>query len=148
MNKMKYTENYGKKRLGTGFYVAIALCLIIIGGAAWFALAPLSEVSDKPESKGENNVESSQQEYTDPASSYTESTPEIIPELNPTDDKSDFNESEPQQVQTTEEKVISFAMPVQGEIIKKHSNTELQYSKTFGDMRLHTGLDIACKDLR
>ncbi len=146
MNKMKYTENYGKKRLGTGFYVAIALCLIIIGGAAWFALAPLSEVSDKPESKGENNVESSQQEYTDPASSYTESTPEIIPELNPTDDKSDFNESEPQQVQTTEEKVISFAMPVQGEIIKKHSNTELQYSKTFGDMRLHTGLDIACKE--
>ena len=37
-------------------------------------------------------------------------------------------------------------MPVVGEIIKNHSDTELQYSATYGDMRLHTGIDIACKN--
>lgn len=145
MKAMKYTENYGKKRLGAGFYVAIALCLLIIGGAAWFALAPLSEVTDEPSSK----PESSRQEYTDPTPSYTESNPEIITEPTPSTDvlpSNEETESTTEEVKATEDKVISFTMPVQGEIIKKHSNTELQYSKTFGDMRLHTGLDIACKE--
>ena len=37
-------------------------------------------------------------------------------------------------------------MPVQGEIIKGYSEKVLQYSATLGDMRIHTGLDIACEE--
>lgn len=145
---MKYSEYYNKKKFGTGFYIAIAVCLLIIGGASWFALAPLSETQTKSESKTQSTP-SKQQEYTNPTPSYTESTPEILPELNPTSDviqSTEETESDTQEVTVKEEKVISFTMPVQGEIIKKHSNTELQYSKTFEDMRLHTGMDIACKE--
>ena len=33
-------------------------------------------------------------------------------------------------------------MPVAGEVAKPHSDTELTYSKTLGDWRLHKGVDI------
>ena len=38
--------------------------------------------------------------------------------------------------------VTVFSMPVAGDTLKNFSETELQYSKTYGDMRLHTGIDI------
>ena len=161
---MKYTESYGKKRLGTGFYIGLALCLLIIGGASWFALAPLSE----KDTNSKNETSSEKREYEDPSDPYTESTPQITPE--PTPDTTPDNNpdattsdsgiidstisdiqsavdtpSKTEDVTAKEEKIMSFSMPVEGEIIKNHSDTELQYSKTYGDMRLHTGIDIACK---
>ena len=36
-------------------------------------------------------------------------------------------------------------MPVTGSIIKNFNNEMLQYSETFRDMRMHTGVDIACE---
>ncbi len=156
---MKYTENYRKKRLGTGFYIGLALCLLIIGGASWFALAPLSEKN----TNSKNETSSQKEEYQNPSDPYTESTPQITPELTPdttpdtTPDSgiidstvSDIQSmpetvSKAEDVTANEEKIMSFSMPVEGEIIKSHNDTELQFSKTYGDMRLHTGLDIACK---
>lgn len=38
-----------------------------------------------------------------------------------------------------------FAMPVGGSIIKDYSESELKYSNTYKDWRLHTGVDIAAK---
>ena len=161
---MKYNETYGKRKLGTGFYIGLALCLLIIGGASWFALAPLSEKDTN--SKNENS--SPIDEYQNPSDPYTESTPEITPEFTP-DTTSDTTpgtttsdsgiigstisdiqstidtSSKTEDVTAKEDKVMSFSMPVVGEVIKNHSDTELQYSETYGDMRLHTGLDIACK---
>jgi len=37
---------------------------------------------------------------------------------------------------------VSLIMPVDGETIKNHSDTELSYSKTMEDWRLHKGMDI------
>ena len=37
-------------------------------------------------------------------------------------------------------------MPVGGEVIKDYSEKQLQSSATYGDMRIHTGIDIACED--
>ena len=35
-------------------------------------------------------------------------------------------------------------MPIEGNISKGYSDSALQYSATYGDMRLHTGVDILC----
>ena len=40
-------------------------------------------------------------------------------------------------------KINSMLPPVDGEIIKPHSETELSYSKTMEDWRLHRGIDIS-----
>ena len=150
---MKYNESYRKNRLGTGFYIGLAICLLIIGGAAWFALAPLSEKDMN--SKNENS--SKMEEYQNPSDPYTESTPQTTPEIVPNTGIIDSTvsdiqslpeklESKAEDVTAKEEKIISFSMPVVGEIIKNYSDTELQYSATFRDMRIHAGIDIACND--
>ena len=40
------------------------------------------------------------------------------------------------------EKVLTFSLPLEGVIIKQFDLEKLQYSATFGDMRLHSGIDI------
>ena len=153
---MKYSESYRKNRLGTGFYIGLAICLLIIGGAAWFALAPLSEKDMNSKNENSSQIE----EYQNPSDPYTESTPqtpEIVPDTTPDSGIIDSTvsdiqsipeklESKAEDVTVKEENIISFSMPVVGEIIKNYSDTQLQYSATYGDMRLHTGIDIACKN--
>ncbi len=49
-------------------------------------------------------------------------------------------------IQTSQQPVVdtveNFVLPCQGEIIKSFSDTELIYSKTMDDWRIHCGLDI------
>ena len=148
---MKYSETpkSSKKAVNTGLYVIIALCLLIVGGAAWFALS----AGDTP--KTENSSKSkTEEEYSAPAPSYNDSTdPNMLepPTLNsdistPTADSvsSQPYSSQSESKEETKKDTV-FIMPVEGEIIKKHSAKELQFSSTYGDMRIHNGIDIAAK---
>lgn len=151
---MKYTQGYNgrKSRFGTGFYLVVAVCLIIIGGASWFALSNMNnkpetdnkkidEYQDKTSSYIEdkaNNIESK----TESIISSTESTVSQITAEKVTEEPYSSKETE-----TAEEKETEiFSMPVEGEIIKDYSDSALQYSVTYGDMRLHSGVDIACEE--
>jgi murein DD-endopeptidase MepM/ murein hydrolase activator NlpD len=82
-------------------------------------------VVETPSTEENNVLEAPSIDVTEPVDNepYTEETP---------------------QVQETVKQV--FVMPVQGEIIKPYSEKELQYSATFGDMRVHLGIDIACEN--
>ena len=146
MIALKYSESYrGKtKKLGTGFYVLIACCLLIIGGALWFALSNMNDNGvEPPINSGENNS------YYNESSSYNEDVTDEPREQIPMDSVTQSVESEPYYTEEAgkSEKVpsVSFTTPVEGKIIKNHSDTELQYSATYGDMRIHSGVDIACK---
>lgn len=142
---MKYTESYSgrSKKLGTGFYVLIACCLLIIGGAAWFALSNYAgnETVPKTESTPNNS-------YNDDTSSYNDTVPDVprVPDM--TESVAQSVEKEPySSEEATDDSVsFSFTMPAEGEVLKDFSNTELQYSSTYGDMRVHSGIDIACKN--
>lgn len=139
---MKYTQSYGKRKLGGGFYIAIALSLLIIGGVAWFALSRSNMENTAPKNS------SQPQEYNNNTSSYNESDQDIIDEVLPNTDTTENVENEPyssEEATVEQTEILSFTMPVQGEIIKNHSDTELQYSATYGDMRIHSGIDIACE---
>ena len=141
---MKYTEPSSprKKAVNTGLYVIIGLCLLLIGGASWFALRTANDTETEPE------ISSSKSEYSTPSTSYNQSVME--PPFVSSEPVADTVSDQPysSETETTPEKqpeVTVFSMPVQGEILKKHSDTELQFSATYSDMRLHTGVDISCK---
>ena len=53
-------------------------------------------------------------------------------------------QTEPIEIEEVKREVDAFewALPVEGEIIVKHSGNELVYSKTLGDFRKHSGVDI------
>lgn len=141
---MKYykTSKFTKAITSTGFVTIVACALIAVGAIAWFALSRDNAVSETPPDNSQ-----SQQEYPDTDNSYNSEA--SIPDANEEpvtdvdDDVSDvpYNEEEPSE--PAEEKP-TFVLPITGNISKGYSDTALQYSATYGDMRLHTGVDILC----
>ncbi len=142
---MKYSEYTSKPKFkgSAAFYIIIACCLLALGGASWFAASSISR---------RNNDSSSLSQISEPPQS---SAPESIPVPSGTvsEDVGKSVSDEPySSVESTESKTESkpqkkvFTMPVQGDIIKKYSDKELLFSATYGDMRIHTGIDIACAD--
>ncbi len=170
---MDYEENKhsnNNKNTTTGLIIAIAVAILVIALVAWFALkgrdngggmsdmvsdikSDIASVYDDMKSDVESvvsDVKSDisstasdiESEYNSTVSSYNDTVSDVKSELSTSSDAT----------MPTEDKVSSvpyskntFTKPCEGEIIKDFSTEELQYSKTFGDMRLHSGIDIACK---
>lgn len=144
---MKYSQGFStkKSKFGTGFYMVIACCLLIIGAASWFALSNYAKEENTPDIQNSS-------EYQDKASSYIESETESSIQSTPSSSTEDVAEqvsdepySSEQATSEIKEEVKAFAMPIEGKILKDYSDTQLQYSATYGDMRLHSGIDIACQ---
>lgn len=145
MIALKYSERYSgsKKGNSTGIYILIACCLLIVGGAAWFAL---SNMADTPSTKP-NDEPSRENSYDNGTSSYTESVEDRVETPIITENVAESVENEPySSVEETAPKEESYCMPVEGEVIKHYNLEQLQYSTTYGDMRIHSGIDIACKN--
>ncbi len=144
---MKYTQYSRRKKGSSAFYIVIALCLVLIGVAAWFAFTRIDTAQPKGNlSSMESQFESSMDEYTDDTPSYND---------NRNNDVLDFTESDPTNEEVTDQEYVSkpevvkekaYTMPINGEILKDFSLQALQYSATYGDMRIHAAVDIACSE--
>lgn len=138
---MKYykSSNFIKAITSTGFVSIVACALIAVGAIAWFAFSRNNAVT-KPS-------ENSQQEYSSTDNSYN-SDVEIKQEVEePATDVDDTVSDIPYEEEKTPEIIVeepTFILPVTGNISKGYSDTALQYSATYDDMRLHTGVDILC----
>lgn len=143
---MKYSEYHSKpKKSNTAFIIVTACCLLAIGGASWFAAANISKRKVKNNnSKEESSFSQSVNQDTSSVSSVPEKPSENVGKT--VSDEPYQSSSVPSA--SSEEKPAQqvYTMPVQGEIIKNYSEKELQYSATYGDMRIHTGIDIACEE--
>lgn len=143
---MKYSEYTSKPKFkgSAAFYIIIACCLLALGGASWFAASSISRRNNDNSTPSELSVppQSSEIAESKPESSNTVS--ENVGK-NVSDEPYSSAESTVSKTESKPQKKV-FTMPVQGDVIKKYSEKELQFSATFGDMRIHTGLDIACAD--
>lgn len=119
---------------GRGFYMVLAFCLVAIGVAAWTAWAGANS-PDTAEVPDSSDISSSE-EHTDKVQQEIESEP-----------YSSETESAPQNEVVYTESIVAenFVYPVGGNMLKAFSDEELVYSKTFGDLRLHIGLDLECE---
>ena len=142
---MKYykTSKFTKAITSTGFVTIVACALIAVGAITWFALSRDNTVGETP---SDNN--SSQQEYPDTNNSYNNTVE--VPDINeePIADVGDNVNDVPYSEDEPSEPVVekpAFVLPISGNISKGYSDTALQYSATYGDMRLHSGVDILCE---
>lgn len=126
---------------GKGFYVALGICMIAIGISAWSAMSSLSD-------------ESTQIASSEPSVSMTETVSEAPANKTQSDVEDTRSEQKEKPVEVSSKQTVStvtqpvarfFTYPVSGEVIKKFSDSELQYSVTYNDMRLHPGIDIKSK---
>ena len=129
---MKFYESKTAKFLaGKGFYFVLALCMVIIGVAAYSAMEAQSpEITDKGDSSIDYNIDSSI--YTPPA--YDES------EMTASDKNDESTKAIEAENESSEEPY--FIIPINGTVTKPFSDSALLYSETFKDMRIHNGADI------
>ena len=120
--------------LGKGFYGVLAICLIAIGVAGWAAMSSFKEVE---------NLENQNPEYSesDPSYDITETPEEPVQN---TLESEPYENQEPVDTEPSLPPVAdSFVSPVgKGELSKGFDSELLQFSATFGDMRIHLGADI------
>ncbi len=153
-------QNNQKKRIikflnGKAFYVVLCLCFVALGLAGWAGFEGMKRI----ENNGPDNTQSSVQNSTDrsplpsepietgkndTSSEKTDKLESVLQKPDSSSEQDDTSDQDREQSTQTAAPVATFFVnPVLGEVIKGFSATELQYSMTMKDMRLHKGVDIA-----
>lgn len=152
MGKIKYTSKVKRFFNGKGFYLVACACMIAVGAAAWSAIEqlPSPPVEGDETASYTSSVNSEAPLEQTPVDAVVSDQPDDRPTQSPLpEDTEDIEDIEDilqgDTTQTAAPVATFFVPPVVGEIIKPFSATELQYSETFCDMRLHLGLDIAAE---
>ncbi len=138
---MKYynqkSSNFSK---GKSFYFVLAISLLAIGGAIWSAWIGIKD-TDTSELNQSSDISS----YFSPHLDYSSET-EVQGDASEPYFSSEETSSEEPKEETVEEAPVatSFAYPLNGDIGKSFSDSELKFSNTYKDMRYHEGIDINC----
>lgn len=120
---------------GKGVYIALALCVMVVGVLGWFAIfggeEPVEDVVNPEPVVEQRPVDNrpSEQRPVEEKDPEPQAEPAIQPE--PVEEVVEVEELLPQ--------VIS---PLDGTTVTVFSMTELMYDETMGDWRTHNGLDI------
>ena len=138
-------EDFSKDRKasGNGLLITIGVTILILALLAWFALSRNSTDETIPDTASRIGSEIVS-DYKEFVSSVDDTVSEIF-ESNDSAQPTNEDVSSVPYEKPEDNKTLAFSMPVEGEVLKDFDDKNLQYSKTFGDMRLHSGIDIAAK---
>ena len=134
---------------GTGFYIALALCVMVVCAAGYFALFGGRETAEDANANAEDVVErpadlpAQAQERPDAGSRETAEMPETQPEPKPVQVITPAVEPDESLAAVEPEMPGVVVAPLSGETVAAFSMDALQYSETLGDWRTHDGIDIA-----
>ena len=133
---------------GKGFYIALALCLVAIGAAAYIAATGNFGSMVAPSSSGTSsgNTDSSLSWDTDSSAQQANTTVSGVQ-----NNTSSTASSQPAAASTSSssQSAVSqaaptlYVMPVEGTIVTAYSSDKPVYDKTMDDYRIHDGIDIA-----
>ena len=153
VNKMKY-KNYKSHKpffAGKGFYIVLLVCIMAVGAAAWGAIGTINSVDKDLETEKPPVVS----DDLDVGKNVSDVQKEEIPETPVESEPTPPAESEPENTVSIPSDISGmeinpetvtvppkFAIPLNGNIGKIFSDSELQYSATYKDMRLHLGVDV------
>ena len=140
---------------GKGFYIALALCLVAIGAAAYIAannsLGNISDISSSGNSTGISTTSNGGTSWDNGGDIQTTgNTISGVPAG--TGSSSSSSSSASPSSASSAPKTSSalpapaptiYILPLEGNIITSYSNDKLVYDKTMNDYRVHDGIDIA-----
>lgn len=163
------SDNYNPKSKfskfleGKGFYVALAICVVGAGTAAWMAVdKTISRMDQTPSSSIQEQAPAPQQEPTygfpdlekadkaqsgvsvAPSSSSAPASSSTAPSSSAKEQPVASEPSEPSaevKAQPAPQN-SSFVLPISGEIFGPYSNGELVKNETLKEWRTHDGIDI------
>ena len=157
MSNLHFQKPQKKKpSAGKGFYIALAACLLAVGTASWATFdslanltqeAPSSQtpssedfllVSSRPESSSKAPASSRQSSSSKPSSNKPDAVSSKAPAISSSKAPASSETAKPAAAAPT-----TFIMPTTGKVIKDFSDGESVYSLTFGDWRIHEGVDLS-----
>lgn len=156
---LKDTKKNPKDKAGKWFYALVFISIITIGTTGHIIRTKNDAITEMAENVEANipplspivTIEKPKAENISPGET---SAPVMVPEsLWESDDVLPVSEEAAQTSTASEDirevsgtpeviPIQKLAVPVKGDIIKGHSDTELVYSKTMEDWRIHKGVDI------
>lgn len=133
MSHINFDKGSNKKKGLMGFYIALAVCLVAVGGVA---VATFTSSGLKKEGAGSDN-----QSY-----SIINTTVQPV-EQNVTNipyDQATTSETKSEVTKTTKSSAAAdlFILPLSNEVMHEYSNTQPVYSPTMNDWRVHNGTDF------
>ncbi len=160
MSKMRFEKSKKKSNLnGKGFYIALGVCLVAIGAAAWTTYdSVMNFITPASESSAPNPVSSAGGQVVDnPISGVpkdTSSEPDVTSsETKPTDNKPESKpndvssqpeaSSQPETPSSQMQETGITTFPAGETVLNPFSGDEPVYSPTMGDWRTHNGTDFA-----
>lgn len=115
-----------------GFYIALAACLALVGGVAWYArlrpveLPPERSLASVPTAQAQPAGSEQDERLDEAQAARLSATPSPTPVSTPT----------PQPPP-------SFSWPVEGEVLVIHSPTTPIWSETLEQWQVHNGIDLS-----
>lgn len=139
----KSTSKFIKFLNGKGFYVVLCLCFLGLGIAVWSGVEGIKNSVDNGNASSSNQTSEAKppQDTVLKPPSQSGNTSSKQPSSSQQKPSSESNSTE----EASTGVAAFFVKPMLGEVMKSFSDSELQYSETFLDMRLHKGVDIIGK---
>ena len=144
-------SGFGRFMAGRGFYAALAVCLVGATAAAWITVdRTVSSAKDKENIPIEENVTVKKPRYNENGSAF-EAKDVGAPKENVKVKETPAPEEkapEKESAEASEETFRlfgskqSFVLPVEGKIVKEHSEGELVKYDSLNEWRTHDGIDI------
>jgi murein DD-endopeptidase MepM/ murein hydrolase activator NlpD len=135
MGHIKFDKGNGTKKGLNGFYLALAICLVAIGG-----VAVATFVSSIP--KVHTEISGSSSQSTVATTNPTRPVGEVV--TNIPDDRTNEDETTAvsSNTKTTAIEADLFILPLTNEVIREFSNNKPVYSPSMNDWRVHNGVDF------
>lgn len=133
---------------GAGFYIAMLLCLAIVGVSGYMILFGTSGPSETvpPEEIADADVYEGL-DMDGPSLEILE--PELLPAEQPPEEREEIPAMEPEPLPAVDDTPVAakapslIVWPLRGEVVAAFSVDKLNYDATMGDWRTHAALDLA-----
>ncbi len=132
-------HNFKSILSGGGFYVALSLCLLLVGVGGYFLLLEREDPQEEPGSVTQTvspTPEITQQEEPEEVQEVSE--PVVIEEPQPVMPTVEVDDT-PVVAQAPR----TLVTPLEGDVVATFSMDQLMYNETLGDWRTHDGVDIS-----
>jgi len=137
MKKIQFGESRAHRFFsGKGFYVALAVSLVAIGGAAWLGVnSALNQLENNTPELQNNSQLQQDNEWDVPSDSQADANQNDVPPNSSTPATS--------TAQTNTGVDEGYILPLKGDVANAYSGDKVVKSKTLDEWVMHTGVDIA-----
>jgi len=154
MSNLHLLNNKSRKNNSKGFYIALGVCLIAVGVAAWTTYDSVvhyaspnegttSSAAVKPTNETVSGIKVYGEDSESSKTASSQAQPSSAPSSVPSTATTVAKPTKPAKATTAS--VLTFTSPVDKAVTQKYSGENPVYSKTMQDWRVHTGVDFSAK---